>query len=81
MPQLNLGLVSVISSNVVLIQLYGLRMAITLIMFINITLKLHKHFYFVKKLNSIIIVSDVHFLRTSDTTTGKILQPSNISGG
>ena len=41
MPQLNFGLVVVISSNVVLIQLYVLRMAMTLIMFINITQKLH----------------------------------------
>ena len=43
LPQLNFGLVGVISSIVVLIQLHGLRMAMALIMFTNITQKLHQH--------------------------------------
>ena len=59
MPQLDLGLVGVISSKCVLISLYGLRMAMALIMFINITQKLHKHLYFVKMLNPISMVYGV----------------------
>ena len=60
-PQLNFGLVDLNSSNVVLIQLYGLRMAMALIMFINITQKLHKRLYFVNKLiqSAWCMVSDV----------------------
>ena len=57
--QLNFGLVGIIGSNVVLIQLYGLRMAMALMMFINITQKLHKHLYFVKKMNPISMVYGV----------------------